>query len=625
MIFGKKILGIITTRVNTPSANLLITHLDERLAKHNYRIFVYSSCSELGGNTPAEVGEKSVYELMDFNILDAIVVTYEKIKDRKLANDLIARAKQCGKPVFVVGGYVEGCINLTFDYKEGMREIVRHVLAHHNVRRPHFIAGYKGNSFSEERIDAFKEILAEFGIPFDDSMVSYGDFWSEPTRVATQALIDSGSLPEAIICANDTMAVAACSVLQANGIAVPGDVIVTGFDGINDVKISSPTISTSVCSNAEIADIISQLLTDEEMLKPDSEKYYVMPRLDPAQSCGCVKGSNLNVGAHLTKLNDRFNRYQSEEMTLFQMTEKIFTCDNISQMAKYMSEVGFYELVCVLRKECTDETVNPLTLPENSDDENLFVLYDTDRTENFVPYEFKRSDIFPNLKSQLEKGDPLIFVALNFLNIPLGYVCFHYHNYDVDNYYKIPQTINIINSAVGGYRNMRYQHYLMNKMEELYRCDRLTGLYNRNALVKTYEELQDELRCGHRDVTFMICDLDRLKYINDTFGHLEGDFAIRAVADALKSSVPDEALVARWGGDEMVAIFTGECDKQTIRRSIADYLERLAQREGKPYEITASIGIVTVAPDELVSLDEITKSADRLMYAEKLERRKARL
>lgn len=625
MIFGRKVLGVITTRVNTPSANLLITRLDELLSKHNYRVFVYSTCSELGSNTPAEIGEKSVFELVDFDILDAIIVTYEKIKDRALANDIISRAKQCGKPVFVVGGHVEGCINLTFGYKEGMREITRHVLEHHNVRRPHFMAGFEGNSFSQERIDAFKEVLAEFDIPFDDSMVSYGDFWSEPTRLATRALIDSGNLPEAIICANDTMAVAVCSVLQENGIAVPGDIIVTGFDGINDVKISSPTVSTSMCSNAEIADIIAQLLTNEEMLKSASEEYYVMPRLELAQSCGCVKESYINAGAHLTKLNDRFNRYQAEEMTLFQMTAKIFTCDNISQMAKYMSEAGFYELVCVLRKECIDETVNPITKPENSDRDNLYVLYDTDDLENFTPYEFKSSEIFPNLEKQLEQGHPLIFVALNFLNVPLGYVCFHYHNYDVDNYYKIPQTINIINSAVGGYRNMRYQHYLMNKMEELYQCDRLTGLYNRNALVKIYGELHDELRGGHRDITLIIGDLDRLKYINDTFGHLEGDFAIRAVADALKQSVPDEALVARWGGDEMVAIFTGDCDEQAIRSNMTRYLEELRIREGKPYEITASVGMVTVSPDELVSLDEITKMADRLMYAEKLKRRKARV
>ncbi len=625
MIFGKKILGIITTRVNTPSANLLITRLDKKLAELDYRIFVYSTCSELGNDTPAETGEKSVFELVDFDILDAIVVTYEKIKDRKLANDIIARAKQNGKPVFVVGGYIEGCINLTFDYKEGMREITRHVLGVHNVRRPHFMAGFEGNSFSEERIDAFKEILAEFNIPFDDSMVSYGNFWSEPTRAATQALLDSGKLPEAIICANDTMAVAVCSVLQENGISVPNDIIVTGFDGINDVKISSPTITTSMCSNAEIADIIVTLLADKEKLAQTMENRLVMPRLTLAQSCGCVKESYINASAHLTKLNDRFNRYQAEEMTLFQMTEKIFTCDNIAQMAKYMSESGFYELVCVLRKECIDETVNPLTLPENSDSEDLVVLYDTSAPEGFVPYEFKRSKIFPDLEKQLEIGHPLIFVALNFLNIPLGYICFHYHNYDVDNYYKIPQTINIINSAVGGYRNMRYQHYLMNKMEELYQCDRLTGLYNRNALVKIYEDIQDELRGGNRAVTFMLCDLDRLKYINDTFGHLEGDFAIRAVADALKLSVPDEALLARWGGDEMVAIFTGECDEQAIRREMTSYLEQLAQRDKKPYEITASIGIVTVSPDELVSLDEITKSADRLMYADKIKRRKARV
>ncbi len=624
MIYGKKIVGIVTSRVNTASANLLITRLDERLKDHGYRVFVYCSCSELVVGTPGELGEKSVFDLIDFNILDAIVVTYEKIKDRELADDIISRAKQCGKPVFVVGGYVEGCINLTFDYKAGMREITRHMLGEHNVRRPHFIAGFKDNSFSEERIDAFREVLAEYDIPFSSSMISYGNFWSEPTRAAVLSLLELGELPDAIICANDTMAVTACTVLQENGIAVPDDVLVTGFDGLSTVKISTPSVTTAMCSNAEIADIIAELLIDDECYKNSSGDHVVIPRLDLAQSCGCIKGSNIEPSAYLTKLNDRFNRYQDDELKLFQMTAKILTCDNVRQLSRYMSEAGFYELTCVLRRECIDETANPMAVPEDFDRSAMYLVYDTDQLEDFVPYEFDSRLYIPQLKKHLDTGHPIIFTALNYLDIPLGYVCFHYHSYDLDNYYMIPQVVNIVNNAVGGYRNMRYQHYLKNKMEELYQCDRLTGLYNRNALVKIYEELHDELRSGHRNITFIICDLDRLKYINDTFGHLEGDFAIRAVADSLKQAVPDEALVARWGGDEMVALFTGECDEQAIRSSIICYLEELRISAGKPYEVTASVGVVTVTPDELVSLEEITKTADSLMYKEKLEKRKAR-
>ncbi len=625
MLCGKKILGIFTTKVNTPSSNMLITKLDANLRDYGYRVFVYSSCSELASNSPTEIGEKSVYELMDFNVIDVLVVLYEKIKDRELSARKVAEAKAHGIPVFVLGGYIEGCYNLRFDYREGMSEITRHVIERHNARKLHFIAGFEGNAFSEERIEAFKEVIVEHNMPFDESMVSYGDFWSEPTKAAVQKIIDSGDMPDAIICANDTMAVAACSVLKDRGFKIPDDVIVTGFDGILDVKISDPTITTSTCSNNELADIISQILIEEDIINAGARDYDVTPRLTLAQSCGCVKESNINTSAHLTMLNDRFNRYQSEEHELFQMSAKMLTCSTLQQICDLMEHVGFFEIVCVLRKECIDETVNPLTVPDDRDKENMFVVYDTDDYQRFKPCEIKCSDIIPNLERQLELGDPLIFVALNFLHVPLGYVCFHYHNYDMENYYRIPQTVNILSNALGSFRTMRYQHYLTTKMEEIYKRDRLTGLYNRNALVNTYEELEDRLRNGSKNITFILSDLDRLKYINDTFGHVEGDYAIRAVADALKLAVPPNALLARWGGDEMFAVIQGDCDEQLIRRTITEYLSAVSRSQNKPYEITASVGMITSAPGDLPQLDDVTKAVDRLMYADKMSRRKARV
>lgn len=625
MICGKKIVGIITTRINTPSANLLITRLDERLANCGWRVFVYCTCSELYQNTPSESGEKTVFELVDFNVLDAVVVTYEKIKDRALADNIISMAKQHGKPVFVVGGFVEGCINLCFDYKSGMRSITRHVLEQHGVKNPHFIAGPEGNSFSEDRIEAFAEVLSEHGIDFDrETMVSYGCFWSDPTREAMERLLSRDTLPDAIICANDTMAVTACAVLHERGIAVPQQIIVTGFDGLNDVKISSPTITTCMCSNAEIADIIAELLSDENKLSQGAESHLVHPRLTLAQSCGCIEEGCDNPADHLTKLNDRFNCYQRDELRLFQMTAKILTCADISQVARYMSEGGFYELACVIRSECIDETINPMSFAVNGGDK-MYLLFDTDEPNGFIPYEFESAQLIPHLEKHIQVGHPIIFTALNYLDIPLGYACFHFHDYDLDNYYKVPQAVNIISNAIGGYRNMRYQRYISDKIEQLYRCDELTGLYNRNALVRLYEQRYEQLRAGESSITFVISDLDRLKHINDTFGHIEGDFAIRAVANALRIAVPKHALTARWGGDEMVAIFTGEFDESKLRADMISYLEAIRTAHNKPYSIESSVGIVTVQPSELPALDELTKLADGLMYAEKQEKRRSRV
>ena len=71
----------------------------------------------------------------------------------------------------------------------------------------------------------------------------------------------------------------------------------------------------------------------------------------------------------------------------------------------------------------------------------------------------------------------------------------------------------------------------------------------------------------------IMADLDGLKYINDFFGHEDGDNAIAVCAKALKDSCPPEALCLRFGGDEMLAFICGECDPVAIVNSIADKLD----------------------------------------------------
>ena len=72
-----------------------------------------------------------------------------------------------------------------------------------------------------------------------------------------------------------------------------------------------------------------------------------------------------------------------------------------------------------------------------------------------------------------------------------------------------------------------------------------------------------------------MCDLDGLKNINDTQGHLAGDRAIAAVAEALKSTCPEDAICVRFGGDEMLAFIMGDCECDSI---IAEIREKLVAK-----------------------------------------------
>lgn len=169
---------------------------------------------------------------------------------------------------------------------------------------------------------------------------------------------------------------------------------------------------------------------------------------------------------------------------------------------------------------------------------------------------------------------------------------------------------------------MRYQKYLTNRIDEISKRDMLTGLYNRIGFNSLVDDIMHNLK---KDIAVISIDLDRLKYINDTFGHTEGDFAIRSVARALDEGCPGKKICARFGGDEFAAV-TDECDIETITGCIQDWIDKFNAVSGKPYDISASIGVyVHKAADGYEDFEKLFNKSDKLMYEIKRKRKDNRL
>lgn len=619
MLFGKKVVALCLSRINDEVSYEYIKNLSDFFDKRDWRLFVYATCTDLYWNTPEDKGESAVFDLINYDIIDAVIIMDEKIKNRDIIDALRTKCEKHNIPAIFTGGIEQNYRSLEFDFEEGFALVIRHVMDFHGVTDLHMIAGMKGNDFSESRINVFKRELEKKGIPFSEDMVSYGDFWSVPTEKAVNKLIEENRLPKAFICANDTMAITVCGVLANHNIRVPEDVIVTGFDGIEAIKFSVPKITSCLCSYEDLARETSNVLDRIFAGFDGPVREMITPRTVISESCGCHCAEPINTSLYLNNVNDRFFRFQEDSYAFNNISTRIQMCRSIEEVAKSFDKPQyFYNMVCVLKPECIDETVNPLSVcTKDFSDKQLFMLFNTDYSDAFKPYYFDSAKMFKGIDAIIEKKVPLIFFALNFLENPLGFVCFHFNNFDMANYSKMPQTINAMSTAIGSYRNMRYQHYLNTRIEEMYKSDALTGLYNRHGFIKEYDRLLEE---GTEGLTVILADLDGLKNINDTYGHGEGDVAIRAVALALKACCPEEAVCARFGGDEMIAVINGEYTGD-IRGDIARYLESYTASSGKPYTVSASVGIYRAAPEETGDFKEILKKSDKLMYMDKARKK----
>lgn len=617
MLGNRKIIALCISGIQEMTSYEFTVSLNEKISKLGYTVFVYNTCSELGVNNTSIYGQSSVYELMDYSIIDAVIVFDEKIKNRNVTDSIIRCARAHGKPAAVIGEKRSDCTNIAFDDAYGFEMLSRHVVGIHNFSTIHFLAGDKGNFYSEQRIAALKSVLKSSRIDFDESMISYCGFCSAPAERAVNKLIAENNIPDIIMCANDIMAIAAVGTLAKHGIKVPDDVIVTGYDGISEIEFISPRISSVKCSYSAIAEKLADLLPSILDGKLKNRSFFVTPELILSESCGCAVPDRINAAEYMNMLNNQFHRYQQENTELAEISAKVQICDNFEQISALMNDRLFYDVCCVLNKNCTDEKVNPLDFDRTKgliDDEAL-LLYDNDGTTPCIPRKFNPEDIIPHLDYFMDRNRIFIFTSLNYLNSPMGFVCFHFSMNSYENFLRIPQVINMLNNGIGGYRNIKYKNYLMNKIDEMYRTDTLTGLLNRRGFSLEYQKLLDN-NPGTK-LTVILADLNKLKYINDNFGHEDGDIAIKATADALTAACPSDALCVRFGGDEMIAVCKGSLDIAELKKKFHLFFTEFNARSNKPYTVSASIGAYCYENADGLGMNELISRPDRLMYLEK--------
>ncbi len=638
---NKKIVVLCTSRIYDPQVHEYIEKLNGRLSEEGCALLIFTVNSDLYWDEDNLSSETAVFDIIPYNIADVIVIMDEKIKSHTISNKILDKASSYNKPVIVVDGYYEGYSHINFDYAAGFEQIVRHVFEKREIKRPHIMAGIPDNPFSDERIEVFKKVIAEHGITFDDSMLSYGQFWAIPAREETEKLIQSGNIPDAIICANDIMAINVSDVLQLHGYRVPEDVFVTGFDGYDEVFITEPRITTASCMTPELADATYELImkklginiTESDSQKQESDgnesdSIIVVPTLVPNESTGCEASSGYNQSM-LSLFNNNFYRHQDAVRIMYETTSNMQMSKNPDQMVAYLKDLVvndeylFSGVSFVINRNCFntdfyyfDKISRKITHADfcmEYDEEQGSTIIERTQDQMLLRKDSER------LEKKMSKGAPLIFNALDYMDIPIGFVCYNYSDCDITKYSRTANITNTISMGIGGYINMFYQKTLADKVDEMYQKDPLTGLLNRIGFRKKFDGIRNDKEHSGKTITVIMADLDGLKYINDNYGHAEGDYAINAVATALLKACPEQSLCVRFGGDEMFSVIIGECDAEGIIKNIETLLSEIDQKSSKEYHISASCGYYTSVLEESYDIKKALRIADKNMYIVKRE------
>ncbi len=174
-------------------------------------------------------------------------------------------------------------------------------------------------------------------------------------------------------------------------------------------------------------------------------------------------------------------------------------------------------------------------------------------------------------------------------------------------------------------RDISERKAMEDKLKSLSLTDELTGLYNRRGFFNMAEQQLNLAKRKKEKAFLLYLDLDRLKEINDTFGHNEGDGAIKDIAMILKDIYRETDVIGRLGGDEFV-VFPIGTDDETCEILVDRLLKKIDihnRKSNKIYKLSISVGVAHYDPKKPCSLDELLKQADKIMYNHKINKKKS--
>ncbi|WP_298528856.1 diguanylate cyclase domain-containing protein [uncultured Ruminococcus sp.] len=588
-----------------------------------------------GGMLPSkrfDIGEYSIYRLIDFERFDGAILMTNTISDSEVKEYIIKKVRASGIPsvVFDCSDYPEFC-NISIDNSMAMNQIVEHIITEHGAKVLNYISGPLNNPEAKARLNSFMTVMNKHGLEVDDKRIYYGEFRSQDGKKAIEEFAASGlPLPDAVICANDAMALTAATTLEKMGYKIPEDIMITGFDNTYNARNFCPALTSVGRPLEEVGYQACKILTDVVNGKelPSGVSLEATPVF--TESCGCG-----------TEDADDFKAYKKRSYTHTETVNAHITMINrlTARLAETEEEKEHTEALCEFIEELECERFS-LCLTEDwkdsFDSSEQIIVHDDgeyaafmtspliwDKGETRTVGFFPSSEMYPE---QFETGGNVsYFMPLHFRERCLGYYIVTNGDFPIYSLLCHSLTMNISNS-LENIRKLFRLNKAMDELNKLYVIDPLCNVYNRNGFINIADDMFKECVEKKMKVMLSFIDMDGLKFINDNYGHNEGDFAIQRLASVIQECCGRRSICARLGGDEFVIFEVGvtSSSAEALQRRFDIRIDNMNSIIRKPYVLSASIGSVIAMPDENTTLYSIIQEADDKMYEIKKTRKNAR-
>lgn len=575
-------------------------------------------------------GEVNIFQLPCLEDFDGALVFANTIDFPLVIGDINERCKQAAIPVVYTGndkldGYFAGVDNYV-----GARALSDHLIEEHGAEKILFIAGSRDNMDSNTRMQALKDALNAHGFDLKEENICYSNWGPTVGADFVKQKIRDGYVPDAVVCANDTMAMILCQELSDFGYPVPEKIRVTGFDNDPYAQIYDPAVSSVDQRFDLVGEKSAQTLIAVFRGETVSARQTVPCEFVPNESCGCMPPRDY------TKIRRALGKNK-----FLEDTKRNFFDQNLFALERQiMSGNCYQDLRESFRRIHQERFSNYQGYSFHVILEPLFEqsIYNQERQlrrkgyapvmdavfsvvgENVVVNpEFETRKLVPQLM-QDSKNHIYMFLPLHEEEYNMGYLIF------TDDLEKIKEDLMLrkylerVNLILGSYlRDLRVD-VLHHRLLDMTETDALTHVKNRTAYKGREEKIQKKLQ-NNEELAFAVAvfDINNLKKINDSLGHEAGDEYI-VNSCAMICRIFKKSAVYRIGGDEFAVVLEGEDynSREELMSEVQSSMAKLQSSElPEQKRVSVAAGMAVYDRNTDKEYGQVFNRADARMYENK--------
>lgn len=589
--YMRKRIGVLLAQLEENTQKRFMQAFTKEAYAHDYDICIFSMFQKYQETQLRNIGDSNIYSLIQYDSFDGLVIMLDTILTPGFEDRLLARIKNSfDGPVIVVDKKTDMFDYVLMDHYSPIVELTNHLIDVHGYRDIAFLGGKEGHPHSLQRLNGFLDSMAAHNLPVRDDRIYHGNFWFDSGKAFAAKLLEhADDLPEAVLCANDYMAIGLATELTEKGYRIPDHIAVVGYDSNEEGRTSPVPLTSADIPAASCGKIcfgrLHEMITDEHIEQPEMRAEILI-----GGSCGCKK-----FAPAYTKINrDNWKTDHSERSyysDFNHITEDMLCQTNYRKfyetLAKYSYQIrpfnnfwiclnrSFLDPISFIgdnaRRYGYDKIMNMVikcgtSLPE--DDPETVDLNRTFETRYMIPALFE------------DRPDPttFIFVPMFFEDRCFGYAVLNRDpKSDIYN-----ETFRVwmrnVNQGIEAFYRQKALLQMIEEVRSEQIRDKQTGLYNYDGFHKKLSDLASHNIGTGKSLGIIAFDIEDLRGINEDLSHNAGDSAISAVSLFISQATLEDEYCGRLGNDEFLIGFVNEDCRRRYDEIIASI-----PKEGIPF------------------------------------------